>query len=206
MSDSAACSSVQHPIKKEFTYEEQCFIKSDIKQEYEDLEENKEDDINTKYEEFTTSDIKLENTVYEGVLDFSNTAVCNANYVLSGRVKCWICETDSCEHLRFANFTTVKEEPVDDAIQLEQQLNKNEVLGDNNNMAPAGVVAHPVMQTKKYFYCSHCDYKSDRNQLLQNHIRAKHTGEYLFSCSECDYKCNRKNSLQRHNFSKHLIF
>ena len=32
---------------------------------------------------------------------------------------------------------------------------------------------------------------------------SKHTGEYLFNCPLCEYKCNRKNNLQRHIRRKH---
>ena len=92
--------SLQHSIKQEIKFEED-YIKSEVKLEEQD-------------------GIKEENMLHEDVSNLSNAADCNErdyNEVL----QCWICETDYCEHVRFDNFTTIKEEPVEESTQLEEQ-------------------------------------------------------------------------------------
>ena len=82
--------------------------------------------------------------------------------------------------MRLANFTAVKEEPVDDASQqlLDQQCkNENQTLTQYNS---DGMASNVLLS------CSQCDYKCNNNRDLQRHIRAKHTGEYLLRCSESD--------------------
>lgn len=169
-----ASSALQHPIKQEFIYEEGCLIKSEVKHQphailgevvfKEEVNSIDKSDTNN-YEE----NIKTDNTVYEGVFDFNSTAACNDNGSSAINVKCWICETDSCEHIkRFAkNITTVKEEAIDDAAQLVQQFNGDQELRDL-------AVPHLVSQTKiERFCCSLCDYKCNRKQQIQCHIRSK---------------------------------
>ena len=112
-------------------------------------------------------------------------------------MQCWICQVDSCEHVRSADSTIVKVEPVEDAAQVEPQFSGNQGQGD---MVPAVV---PPIQTKKYFCCPDCDYRTHTKQNLNRHMRAKHKREDLFSCSECDYQSKLKGNLQRHVRAKH---
>ena len=236
MSDTAEYSGTSLSIKEEVVYSDECYIKSEVKDEPDAIlgevvfkEEYKEHDlkVETKCEEISSS-INTDNTVYEGFLDFSSTAACNDSVV----VKCWICETDSCEHLQFSNITTTGE-PVDDATQQIGQFDANQEL--EHHTVVSALLPHPKSQTNKCFTCSYCDYKSNHNghlqrhikakhtvgeysfrcshsncdykshynYNLQNHIRAKHTGEYLFSCPDCDYKCIRNDQLRNHIRDKH---
>ena len=175
-------SSLQHSIKQEIKYEEG-YIKSEVMYEEED-------------------GIKAESTLHEDVSNLNNSASCDERD-LSEVIQCWVCETDYCEHVQFANFTTVKEEPVEETTQLEEQRENQE--SEHNLSSDLPPAPHPKIQAaeKHINYCSQCDYKCNVKQHLQYHIRAKHTGEYLFSCSQCDYKCNINQHLQRHIRAKH---
>ena len=104
--DNGTSLSLQHPIKQEIKYEEG-YIKSEVKCEEEDVV------------------IKEENMLHEDASNLNNSADCNERDS-SQAFQCPVCETDYCEHVQFANFTTVKEEPVEDATQLEEQRENEE--------------------------------------------------------------------------------
>ena len=126
-----ASSLSKHSIKQEFISEEGCLIKSEVKQEpdviyYAELIKS-EEQINvkeeTKYESNDGSINTENNMVYEGIPN-CYTSDCSGSSV---KIKCWICETDSCEHV--TNCTTVKDEPVDDATpELLEQFNPLEPM------------------------------------------------------------------------------
>ena len=156
--DNGTSLSLQQSIKQEIKYEEG-YIKSELKCEEEDVI------------------IKEECMLHEDASNLNNSADCN-EIDSSEVLQCWVCETDNCEHVQFANFTTVKEEPVEAATQLEVQREYQESEYNLSSDLPP----HPKIQAaEKHIYCSLCDYKCNRNDQLQHHIRAKHTGEYLFS-------------------------
>ena len=53
-------------------------------------------------------------------------------------------------------------------------------------------------QTGKYkFLCHKCDYKSNKKNILANHMRT-HTRERPFACSVCEYKARYKSRLTQH--------
>ena len=162
--DNGTSSSLQQSIKQEIKYEEG-YIKSEVKYE--------EDDVI----------IKEESMLHEDASNLNYSADCNERDS-SEVLQCWICETDYCEHEQFANFTTVKEEPVEEATQLQEQRENQE----SEHTLSSHLPPHSKVQAdEKHFYCSQCNYKCNQKIRLQYHIRAKHTGEYLFSCSQCDY-------------------
>ena len=204
-------SSLQHPMKQELTSCEDVKLECDGNYEKVDSEIKEETQdhiikVEPKFEEYAlnikTEDIKTEGIKTEDIFYEAVRPDCN-DFVSNGFVnKCWVCEAEFCEHVRFAeNIATVKEPVHDDTAQLQLQYNETQEL--ESTTMRSDVVLQPVVQKKKYFFCSHCDYKSGKNGNLQNHIRSKHTNEYSFKCSECYYQCNQKQQLQRHIRSKH---
>ena len=202
--DNGTSLSLQQSIKQEIMYEEG-YIKSEVKYEEEDVI------------------IKEESMLHE---DLNNSADCNERDC-SEVLQCWICETDYCEHVQFANFTTIKEEPVEESTQLEEQRGNQE----SEHSLSSDLPPHPQVQAaEKYIYCCHCDYKCRMKQQLKRHTMKHtgekpfrcstcpyasstkaylvvhsrtHTGEYPHSCSQCDYKCIQKQQLQSHIRAKH---
>ena len=170
--DNGTSSSLQHSIKQEIKYEEG-YIKSEVKYE--------EDD-----------GIKAESMLHEDVSNLNNSANCNEVLL------CWICETDDCEHtVQFANFTTIKEEPVEETTQLEEQRENQE----SEHSLSCDLPPHPKIQAaEKYIYCSqcNCNYKCRTKRQLKLHT-IKHTGEKPFKCSVCQYASSQMCNLVQHS-------
>ena len=58
-----------------------------------------------------------------------------------------------------------------------------------------------IHQTKRYS-CDQCDYKSSRNDHLNEHIKTKHEGK-RYPCSQCDYQATQTTRLKQHVQSVH---
>ena len=56
---------------------------------------------------------------------------------------------------------------------------------------------HKQKQTRKFYSCSFCDYKSHQSIDFARHKR-KHTGEKPYSCSFCDYRASQSSHLASH--------
>ena len=127
MSDSAAhnngtSSTLHQGIKQEFQHESEAhcnFIKYEPDAIFAEViqwqEENQDDSIKTEEDD---AKIKTENVFVEVAHSYNTN-----NNVSSGIAQCGICGAQSCEHVGFANSTSViKQEPADDPTQ--QQFNQ----------------------------------------------------------------------------------
>ena len=57
-------------------------------------------------------------------------------------------------------------------------------------------------RVERRYKCSHCDYSSQRQSIVKNHIEVKHEGK-TFQCEKCDYNAKQSKTLELHIDSKH---
>ena len=76
----------------------------------------------------------------------------------------------------------------------------------NKTQETSKMTSSTVHETKKDFQFTECDYRCNRMDNLQRHIKTKHqeNSTTTHSCDKCDFKSKYANNLRRHIREVHM--